>query len=152
MDRKYDKCSGCNKKKSLQYGNVDLCTGCHSAQFQSVNSGNSDIDNLIKATQRNNIQFRLEWIPFEDFIDIQKVAEGGFSMIFTAKWRKGRVKSYSKGKFNRTGPITIVLKILKDSQNINSAFIKELQNITETQPNSSIRNLVHYYGKSRYWN
>ncbi|CAG8773248.1 10698_t:CDS:1, partial [Acaulospora morrowiae] len=92
MYRKYGKCSGCNKKKSLKYENVDLCTNCYSAQFQSVNSGNSDIDNLIKATQKNNIQFRLEWISFEDFVDIQKVAEGGFSMIFTAKWRKGRVK------------------------------------------------------------
>ncbi|CAG8718053.1 11346_t:CDS:2, partial [Acaulospora morrowiae] len=75
---------------------------------------------------------------------------GGFSMIFTAKWRKGRVKGYSKGKLNRTGPITVVLKVLKDSQNINSTFIKELQNITETQPNSSMRNLVHYYGVSQH--
>ncbi|CAG8637816.1 15804_t:CDS:2, partial [Acaulospora morrowiae] len=146
MKGRYGKCSGCNKAKSLKYENVDLCTSCHSAQFQSVNSGNSDVDNLIKATQKNNIQFRLEWISFEDFEDVQMVAEGGFSIISTATWIKGRVKGYSKGKFNRTGPITIVLKALKDSQNINSAFIKELQNITETQPNSSMRNLVHYYG------
>ncbi|CAG8471887.1 12326_t:CDS:1 [Acaulospora morrowiae] len=127
MNRKYGKCSRCNKNKSFKYRNADLCTGCYSAQLQFVNSGNSDIDNLIKATQRNNIQFRLEWIPFEDFVNVQKVAEGGFSMIFTAKWIKGRVKSYSKGKLNRTGPITIVLKVLKDSQNINSAFIKEVK-------------------------
>ncbi|CAG8696680.1 18821_t:CDS:1, partial [Acaulospora morrowiae] len=89
--------------------------------------GNSDIDNLIKATQRNNIQFRLEWISFEDFVDVQIVAEGGFSIISTAKWTKGRVKSYSGEKLNRTGPITIVLKVLKNSQNINSAFIKEVK-------------------------
>ncbi|CAG8754167.1 18599_t:CDS:1, partial [Acaulospora morrowiae] len=92
MKRKYGKCSGCNKNKSLKYGNAKSCAGCYYAQFQSVNSGNSDIDNLIKATQRNNIQFRLEWIPYEDFVNVQEVAEGGFSMIFTAKWRKGRVK------------------------------------------------------------
>ncbi|CAG8553190.1 3684_t:CDS:1 [Acaulospora morrowiae] len=119
----HNKCSECNDKKLLGYGN--LCADCYSALFKSVNSGNLEINNLIKETQRNSIQFRLEWIPFQNFTDIQKIAEGGYSTIFTATWMKGRVTSYG-GILSREGPMTIVLKVLKDSQNINSAFIKEV--------------------------
>ncbi|CAG8498024.1 17762_t:CDS:1 [Acaulospora morrowiae] len=120
----HDKCFECNNKKLLKHGN--LCADCYSTLFKSVNSGNLDINNLIKETHRNSIQFRLEWIPFQDFTDIQKIAEGGFSIIFTAIWIKGRVTSYYGGILSREGPMTIVLKVLKDSQNINSAFIKEV--------------------------
>ncbi|CAG8456242.1 654_t:CDS:2 [Acaulospora morrowiae] len=139
--KEHDKCPGCK--------NLDQCTDCYSEQFLPVNSGNFDIDNLIKATHRNNIRYRLEWIPFEDFTDVQEVEEGGFSIISTAIWIKGRVTSYSGGKLNRKGRMKIILKVLKDSQNINSAFIKELHNIAKTQPNSPKRYVVHYYGVSQ---
>ncbi|CAG8735599.1 4191_t:CDS:2, partial [Acaulospora morrowiae] len=112
--------------------------------------GNLDIDNLIKATHKNMVQFRLEWIPYEDFKNVGNIAEGGFSMIFTALWEKGKITSYYDNRdFNRAGPETVVLKILKDSQNINSAFIKELRNITETLPNSYKRHIIQYYGVSQ---
>ncbi|CAG8458063.1 7315_t:CDS:2 [Acaulospora morrowiae] len=139
---KYDKCSKCHNERVLKYSNGDVCTGCYSAQFQSVNSGNLDIDNLIKATRKNNIQHRLEWIPFKDFANIQDVAEGGFSYIYTALWTKGRVKSYSEEVFNRTGPIKIVLKILKNSQNINSEFIKEVNYVILLKPNPTPRSVI----------
>ncbi|CAG8560800.1 12773_t:CDS:1 [Acaulospora morrowiae] len=122
-----EKCSECNKKRRLKYGNGDICTSCYSARLQSINSGNPDVDNLIKSTHGNNPNYRLEWIPFEDFTDIQRVTEGGFSIIFTALWVKGRIKSYYGTGFNRAGSEKIVLKVLKDSQNINSAFVKEVK-------------------------
>ncbi|CAG8443317.1 12336_t:CDS:1 [Acaulospora morrowiae] len=122
-----EKCSGCNKKRSLIYGNGDMCTNCYSAQFQFVNSGNLNIDNLIKSTYGNNLKNRLEWIPFEEFTDIQRVTEGGFSTIFTALWVKGRITGYSKVGFDRAGSEKIILKVLKDSKNIDSAFIKEVE-------------------------
>ncbi|CAG8793546.1 20663_t:CDS:2, partial [Dentiscutata erythropus] len=73
--------------------------------------GNQDIDNLIKATHSKNfkLKYRLEWIQFSDFVNIKRIGTGGF----------------------------IVLKVLKDSSNIDSAFLKELQNIAESQPNST---------------
>ncbi|CAG8456120.1 11350_t:CDS:1 [Acaulospora morrowiae] len=117
-----DRCPGCNKSS-----NGDLCTDCFSKQFLPVNSGNFEIDNLIKETHGNNIRFRLEWIPFEDFTDARKIAEGGFGIVSIAKWTKGRITSYSRGKLNRKGSMKIILKVLKDSQNINSEFIKEVE-------------------------
>ncbi|CAG8682182.1 10631_t:CDS:2 [Acaulospora morrowiae] len=137
IKKKHDKCPGCSKKKILKYENNDLCSGCYSAQFQSVNSGNIHINNLIKATHKNNIQFRLEWIPFGDFTKVQKIAEGGFSKIFIASWKHGKVKSYNGGYFNRTGHKTVVLKILNDSQNINSEFIKEVNYTILLKPNQT---------------
>ncbi|CAG8584020.1 12054_t:CDS:2, partial [Acaulospora morrowiae] len=110
--------------------------------------GNLNIDNLIKSTHGNNPKNRLEWIPFEEFADIQQVTEGGFSTIFTALWVKGRITGYSEVGFDRAGSEKIVLKFLKDSQNINSVFIKELNNIALTQPNSN-RYIIQSYGVSQ---
>ncbi|CAG8732808.1 16224_t:CDS:1, partial [Acaulospora morrowiae] len=62
--KEHAKCPGCE--------NFDHCTDCYSEKFLPVNSGNLDIDNLIKATHGNNIRYRLEWIPFEDFTDVQE--------------------------------------------------------------------------------
>ncbi|CAG8722093.1 4401_t:CDS:2, partial [Acaulospora morrowiae] len=77
-----------------------------------------------------------------------RVTEGGFSTIFTALWVKGRITGYSGIGFDRAGSEKIILKVLKDSKNINSAFIKELNNIALTQPNSN-RYIIQSYGVSQ---
>ncbi|CAG8594492.1 1082_t:CDS:2, partial [Cetraspora pellucida] len=131
-----------------------LCTSCYytKTQFQNVSSGNQDIDNLIKATHNNQAKFRLEWIPFEDFTDIKPIGEGGFSEIHKAKWTKGSIKSWDgvKKRFNRNNNQTVVLKVLKDSQDINTTFLKELQNIVKSQPNSHVRHIIQCYGVSKF--
>ncbi|CAG8719781.1 8875_t:CDS:10, partial [Cetraspora pellucida] len=113
-------------------------------------SGNQDIDNLINATYVNQLKFRLEWIPFENFTDIKQIGNGGFSEIHTATWTKGKITAWSelKKKFNRKQTV-VVLKVLKDSKNIHSTFLKELQNIVKSQPNSTIRRIVQCYGVSQ---
>ncbi|CAG8804788.1 23927_t:CDS:2, partial [Dentiscutata erythropus] len=113
--------------------------------------GNQDIDNLIKATHNKQLKYRLEWIPFKDFVDITQIGTGGFSEVYTATWTKGTLKGVKgfKINFERDENVTVVLKVLKDSSNINSAFLKELQNIVESQPNSDKRQLVHCYGVSQ---
>ncbi|CAG8795291.1 22375_t:CDS:2, partial [Cetraspora pellucida] len=40
--------------------------------------------------------------------------------------------------------------ILKDSQDINSTFLKELQNIVKSQPNSYMRRIIQCYGVSQF--
>ncbi|CAG8685356.1 23756_t:CDS:2, partial [Racocetra persica] len=111
-----------------------------------VSSGNQDIDNLIKATYTNQLNFRLEWIPFNDFTNIAQIGTGGFSEIYTATWTKGRIIGWNNTtkEYNRSKGETIVLKVLKDSQNISSEFLKELQNIVKSQPNSHKRYLIQY--------
>ncbi|CAG8792492.1 32137_t:CDS:2, partial [Racocetra persica] len=120
--------------------------------LQNFSSGNQDIDNLIKATHNNQPKFRLEWIPFEDFTDVKQIGEGGFSEIHAATWNKGTIKSWNRieKRFNRNENQTVVLKVLKDSQDISSSFLKELQNIVKSQPNSVIRNIIQCYGVSQF--
>ncbi|CAG8810620.1 15280_t:CDS:1, partial [Dentiscutata erythropus] len=108
-------------KVKLKYENNKLCTACYNARrFLNSNSGNQDIDNLIKATHNKQLKYRLEWIPFKDFVDIKQIGTGGFSEVYTATWTKGTLK-----KVKRNKNTTVVLKVLKDSSNINSAFLKE---------------------------
>ncbi|CAG8784625.1 12404_t:CDS:2, partial [Cetraspora pellucida] len=113
--------------------------------------GNQDIDKLIKATYNNQPQFRLEWIPFNDFVDIKRIGTGGFSEIYVAKWTKGRISDWNErtSRFKRSENKIVVLKILKESQNIDSEFLKELQNIVKCQPNSTMRHIIQYYGVSQ---
>ncbi|CAG8565291.1 8427_t:CDS:2 [Dentiscutata erythropus] len=120
---------------------------------QKVNSGNQDIDNLIKATHNNMFRFRLEWVPFCDFMDIKRIGIGGFSEVYTATWTKGIAKGWSRRRkeFCRIQNATVVLKVLKDSSTINSAFLKELQIIIKCHPNSDNHNnrLIQCYGVSK---
>ncbi|RIB13045.1 hypothetical protein C2G38_2199002 [Gigaspora rosea] len=146
-------CISCNIRVKLYYDNNKLCTDCYHARqiLNVVNSGNQDIDNLIKATHNKQLQYRLEWIPFKDFVDIKQIGSGGFSEVYTAKWTRGILicsKGFTK-EFNRKENATVVLKVLKDSYNINTAFLKELQNIVKIQPNSDIRQLIQCYGVSQ---
>ncbi|CAG8529369.1 19281_t:CDS:2 [Cetraspora pellucida] len=131
---------------------VKLCSGCYNTQFQNVSSGNQDIDNLINATHNNQPKFRLEWIPFDDFTNIDQIGNGGFSEIYMATWTKGSIKSWSRieKRYNRNKNQTVALKVLKDSKNINSAFLKELQNIVKSQPNSNLRHIIQCYGVSQF--
>ncbi|KAF0464760.1 hypothetical protein F8M41_026428 [Gigaspora margarita] len=64
-------------KEELYYDNGKSCASCYHTRFQdvNVNSGNQEIDNLIN----NQFKFKLEWIPFHDFIDIKRIRTGGFS-------------------------------------------------------------------------
>ncbi|CAG8440069.1 18807_t:CDS:1 [Acaulospora morrowiae] len=125
------RCVSCNEKRILKHGNGDLCTNCYSARFHYVNSGNRDIDDLIKATHKNNPKFRLEWIPFEDFTDVQRIGEGGFGHVFTAMWTKGKIESWNSvsEEFNRASPETVALKMLKNSKEINTEFLNEVTEI-----------------------
>ncbi|CAG8775272.1 15711_t:CDS:2, partial [Cetraspora pellucida] len=79
----------------------------------------------------NQPKFRLEWIPFEEFTNITKL-----EMV--------------EKRHNRNKNQTVALKVLKDSKNINSAFLKELQNIVKSQLNSNLRHIIQCYGVSQF--
>ncbi|RIB10447.1 hypothetical protein C2G38_2043471 [Gigaspora rosea] len=120
---KQTKCISCSRKVVLCYENNKLCNDCyHARQILNINSGNQDIDNLIKATHNKQFKYRLEWIPFKDFVDIKQIGSGGFSEVFTATWTKGTLTGFK----SRDENATVVLKVLKDSSNINPEFLKEV--------------------------
>ena len=125
----------CNKCKITRYSDR-FCEGCISLQLQSLfttwTSGNNIVDNFIQQCQKisslpNHI---LEWIPFEQFENITKLTEGGFSLIYTATWTRGSIVDYDENKkeFSYFGGQDVVLKSLNDSSNPGKSFFDEVGN------------------------
>jgi len=50
-----------------------------------LNSGNQEIDKLIKNVKSNKDNNALEWINYDNFEDIEYLAEGGFGKVYKAK-------------------------------------------------------------------
>jgi len=111
----------CDKCQTTRYSDR-FCERCISLHLQSLfntwTSGNEIIDNFIHQCQiqsslPNNI---LEWIPFDQFENVKKLTEGGFSTIYTAIWTKGNIIDYNEKKkeFNYFGAFEVVLKCLNN--------------------------------------
>ncbi|CAI2180493.1 8936_t:CDS:2, partial [Funneliformis geosporum] len=75
------------KKCSIKYVQENECTW----------SGDKKIDDFIKREQqksRTPIEF-FEWIPYENFKDIEQIGKGGFATIYSAIW-KNSLKVYNE--------------------------------------------------------
>jgi len=120
---KYGACPDCNKPNT----GFAWCNKCDPGKFlkEGKTSGNPEIDKLIYHSQlkTKHYYWNLEWIPYR-FQDIKPIGEGGFANIFSATWLDGR-PIYSALKW-RTGPVTVALKKLKNSDNM-EAFINEVK-------------------------
>src|SRR3954453_22796046 len=106
---------------------IAWCNKCDSSKFlkEGKTSGNPEIDKLIHESllKTKHYDENLEWITYDRFQDIKSIGEGGFANIFSATWLDGKPK-YSNTK-QRTGPIRVALKKLKNSENM-EAFINEV--------------------------
>ena len=92
-------------------------------------SGNETLDELIKSTQlkatRYNNWNHLQWIPYNDLTNIEKIGEGGFATISKATWLNG--DKYINGEYIRTiEDMPVALKKLRGSQNISDKFFNEV--------------------------
>src|SRR5215213_9953569 len=124
----------CNKCKLTRYSDR-FCEGCISLQLQNLfttwTSGNNIIDNFIQQCQMKSSlpNCILEWIPFEQFEDITKLTEGGFSSIYTAACTRGSIGDYDEDKkelsYLREGQL-VVLKSLNDSSDPGKSFFDEV--------------------------
>ena len=127
----------CKNCKTTRYSDK-FCEKCISLQLQSLfttwTSGNSIIDDFVQQCQMASSlpNYILEWIPFEQFIKVTKLTEGGFSSIYTATWTRGRIFDYDENKkefsyFREQGQGQhVVLKSLNDSSNPGKAFFDEV--------------------------
>src|SRR5438270_8508703 len=94
--RKRGKPIECKKCQTTRYSDK-YCERCISLHLQSLfntwTSGNEIIDNFIHQCQilSSLPTCILEWIPFDQFYDVKKLTEGGFSSIYTAEWTRGTI-------------------------------------------------------------
>jgi len=98
-------------------------------------SGNKVVDDFIKYTQIKGyanevvddfIYTLMEFVPYNQFKYIKFIAEGGFSKVYKATWIDGYIQSCNKMYFKRSGPITVALKKLNNSENITSRELNEV--------------------------
>ncbi|RHZ72864.1 hypothetical protein Glove_236g7 [Diversispora epigaea] len=87
-------------------------------------SGNYDVDKIIQVTQsdENAKQWEIwRWIDYSKLKNVTYLAEGGFGSIWKAEWIDVPEEVFEFYKSNQ-----VVLKKLKNSQEISPEFLKEL--------------------------
>uniref|UniRef100_U9TKT8 Protein kinase domain-containing protein n=1 Tax=Rhizophagus irregularis (strain DAOM 181602 / DAOM 197198 / MUCL 43194) TaxID=747089 RepID=U9TKT8_RHIID len=100
--------------------------------FVNWTSENEKIDNFIQEMQLkingiNNIV--VEWIPYNQFDNIEEIGTGGFATVYSAKWEDNILHyNASEKKYERYKNLnrTVALKCLYDSQNITNEFLNEV--------------------------
>ncbi|CAG8723859.1 26019_t:CDS:2, partial [Gigaspora rosea] len=98
--------------------------------FNNWTSNNEFIDQVIRNCQTVNLDpdIIVEWIPFENFKDVNFKTKGGFGSIYTAVWSDGWILDWDEksSKLIRTGAITVVLKSLDDFIKLNDENLEEV--------------------------
>ena len=80
----------------------------------------------LKINHYNDMVF--EWIPYNQFIDIRRIVEGGFSEVYSAVWKDGPLdygesnNEYARNQQNKK----VALKYLYNSQNITNIFLNRV--------------------------
>src|SRR5436305_6859432 len=84
-------CENCSQE-CLATLYCELCVRNYlKANFSNWSSGNDDIDSLIKKCQMETLMPEkvIEWIPYDNLLNIKYLTEGGCSKIYTAGWIDG---------------------------------------------------------------
>ncbi|MCE8159244.1 MAG: protein kinase [Candidatus Moeniiplasma glomeromycotorum] len=157
--KKYGLCKECHQPNTWYFldGWCQVCNSKHFRQeFENWTSGSPEIDRFIQKYQleATNHQQVLEWIPYEQFGDVEYLAKGGFGKVYKAKWSEGQIKSWNikDNKWKRDtklllGKGEIVLKSLDNSQNVTEAFLKEIT--CHKLFGGSFEHIVYCHGISR---
>src|ERR1043166_1120690 len=127
------RCGECKKKRTPLDESHQICHVCYKtkAVFRQKPSGNKVIDDFIKHTQINNVKKngKMEFVPHDQFKNIEFIAEGGFSKIYKATWTDGPVVNCNNKQKIRQKNYTVVLKKLNNSKNITSKELNEVRTI-----------------------
>ncbi|GBC27195.2 uncharacterized protein OCT59_021209 [Rhizophagus irregularis] len=124
---KKEKCNECNKRRYRLDETHLVCHVCYKTKEKFIPSGNQIVDDFIRYTQVNLIKKagKMEFVPYNQFKNIEFIAEGGFSKIYKADWINDspiKHKYLFDSYYN-----TIVLKKLNNSKNITSKELNELK-------------------------
>ncbi|RHZ48714.1 hypothetical protein Glove_543g22 [Diversispora epigaea] len=98
--------------------------------FENWTSGNNEIDKLIQECQQKTIAPKsiIEWIEYDQFENIEHLAEGGCATIFTAILKDGPYVKWDSDRqsLERFGRQMIVLKRLNNSNSNNVHWFQEV--------------------------
>ena len=122
---KFGKCPTCNRYNT----SWAWCQSCDPKLLtDGWTSGNETLDELIKSTQLKAKYYDnwdyLQWIPYNDLTNIEKIGEGGFATISKATWLNSHKDISGNKRISKDR--TVALKKLHNSQNISDEFLNEV--------------------------
>ncbi|RHZ80393.1 hypothetical protein Glove_136g68 [Diversispora epigaea] len=141
-------CNNCqNWHQATQY--CEFCVRKYlKNDFGNWTSGNNEIDKLIQECQKKTIapDIVIEWIEYDQFMNIEHLTEGGCATIYTATWKDGHYIKWNAERqiLERFGRRKIVLKRLNNSNNNNAHWFQEVT-LSFTLDNTT-QFLATYYG------
>uniref|UniRef100_U9U3C6 Protein kinase domain-containing protein n=1 Tax=Rhizophagus irregularis (strain DAOM 181602 / DAOM 197198 / MUCL 43194) TaxID=747089 RepID=U9U3C6_RHIID len=145
----YKKCNECNKRRKPSAEDYQICRMCHKSKIIFKSSGNKAIDDFIKYTQINFVSEngKMEFVAYDQFKNIEFIAEGGFSKIYKATWVDGPIINWCNvirddANISRNNNYTVVLKKLHNSKNFTTKELNEIYSDRKTY-NS---NISQYFG------
>ena len=126
---KYGECLNCYRYNT----NYSWCQSCDPQLLtEGWTSGNEIIDELIKSTQlkttKYNNSYYLQWIPYDELKNIERIDEGCFATVYHATWINGK-KYINYNNKKCIEDRDVVLKKLNNSQNISDDFLNEVNNL-----------------------
>ncbi|UZO24698.1 uncharacterized protein OCT59_016993 [Rhizophagus irregularis] len=95
--------------------------------FTNWTSGNKKVDDFIQEMQlkiNDCGDIILEWIPYNQFIDVKELGKQDFSTVYLAKWKDGPLK-YNRytARYERNLNEVFTLKCFYNSQNMIDEFL-----------------------------
>ncbi|CAB4431917.1 unnamed protein product [Rhizophagus irregularis] len=129
-----DYCKYCSKIYTYIYWK--WCNPCQinnlKQNFTNWTSGNEKIDEFIQEMQLKINEYHdviVEWIPYNQFIEIKELNKNSSSTLYSAIWTDGPLEyDSSKIKWKRVPNKKVVLKC--HSQNIINKFLNEIKSYT----------------------
>ncbi|CAG8650924.1 12053_t:CDS:2, partial [Ambispora gerdemannii] len=115
-------CYKCRQMLNIEYL---MCPQC---DLPSWSSGNTKVDQIILNNQQIlSSEWWLEWIPYNQFIEIEPIGEGGFAKVYKAKWEIGYVLTinWSAKTFERNSKTIVALKEILNSSDADMNLINE---------------------------
>src|SRR4030095_16364437 len=112
-------CIECKRKRKPSDESHQICHICYKATKLKL-SGNKIIDDFVRYTHitvntSNSTSKKMKFVPYDQFKNVEFIAEGGFSKIYKAAWIGAR----KNGQY-------VVLKKLNNSKNITSEELNEV--------------------------
>ncbi|PKC67252.1 kinase-like protein [Rhizophagus irregularis] len=84
-------------------------------------------NSIYSAFYKNKVEILMEWIPYSQFTNVKKIAEGGFGIIYQATWLDGSINNKEVRLRERKNNETVILKKFNNSQGISKYFLNELK-------------------------
>ena len=129
-----------SEKRKEEYGECPTCyryntyySWCQSCDpkllTEGWTSGNETLDELIKSIQLKSTEYGndyyLQWVPYNDLTNIEKIGEDEFATVSKATWLNG-YKSIDYNNKRTSKDMPVALKKLHNSQNISDEFLNEV--------------------------